>query len=163
VARVESDRRDKPALSEEQGEQLAVAIADMSRLPNLAGIQIDFDATRSERDFYRKVIAGVHGRLPQTLILSITALASWCADDNWLSDLPIDEAVPMLFRMGPDRQRFHDRLAAGLEFDSMVCRGSYGISTDEPIHSLSPSKRLYVFNPDPWTETLVRANLEPAK
>ena len=34
VARVESDRRYKPTLSEEQGEQLAVAIAEMSRLPN---------------------------------------------------------------------------------------------------------------------------------
>ena len=37
--------------------------------------------------------------------LSITALASWCAQDRWMEGLPVDETVPMLFRMGPDATR----------------------------------------------------------
>jgi len=50
VARVETD---KPELSSQQREKLAIAITDMARLPNVSNIQIDFDATKSERAFYR--------------------------------------------------------------------------------------------------------------
>ncbi|HVS20203.1 MAG TPA: hypothetical protein VHD88_00070 [Pyrinomonadaceae bacterium] len=163
VARVEADPRSKPDLSSRQSEKLADAIAEMAQLPNVANVQIDFGATRSERDFYRGVIIGVRQRLPEAVGLSITALASWCTDDDWLSDLPIDEAVPMLFRMGPDRQRVQNRIASGEEFAAEPCRGSYGISTDEPLRNLSIAKRLYVFNPDPWTENSVRSILESRK
>ena len=135
----------------------------MARLPNVSTIQIDFDATRSERTFYHDVIVAVRARLPASVAMSITALASWCADDDWISDLPIDEAVPMLFRMGPDRRQIRDRVASGEEFPVRPCRSSYGISTDEPLRNLSASKRLYVFNPDAWTESSVRAITDSRK
>src|SRR5206468_793779 len=109
---------------------------------------------------YRNLILDVRQRLPKNIGLSITALASWCSDDEWLSDLPIDEAVPMLFRMGPDRERFVRRVAEGREFTAAPCQSSYGISTDEPLFGLSSSKRLYVFNPDAWSEASVRAILD---
>ena len=162
VARVESDPR-SPDLSTQQCEQLAAAIAEMARLPNVSSIQIDFDAMRSERTFYRDVILAVRGRLPASVALSITALASWCSDDNWISDLPIDEAVPMLFRMGPDGRQIRNRVAAGEEFPAEPCRNSYGISTDEPLRNLSAAKRLYVFNPGAWTESSVRAVTDSRK
>jgi hypothetical protein len=163
VARVESDRNATPSLSALQTEDLAEAIAAMTRLPNISAIQIDFDATRSERAFYHDVILAVRRRLPSSTALSITALASWCSDDDWISDLPMDEAVPMLFRMGPDRRQIRDRVASGEEFPAKPCRNSYGISTDEPLRSLSPAKRLYVFNPDAWTESSVRAIMNARK
>src|SRR6266852_3588611 len=56
VVRVETDARRKPDLSKVQTEKLAAAIAEMARLPNVSNIQIDFDATRSERAFYQAVI-----------------------------------------------------------------------------------------------------------
>src|SRR6267378_4393531 len=71
VARVETD---KPELSSQQREKLAAAIADMARLPNVSDIQIDFDATKSERAFYRDLIVDVRRRLPDDVSLSITAL-----------------------------------------------------------------------------------------
>lgn len=163
VARVESDQRTKPDLSAQQTEELAAAIAEMARIPNVSAIQIDFDATRSERTFYHDVILAVRRRLPASVTLSITALASWCADDDWISDLPIDEAVPMLFRMGPDRRQIRDRVASGEEFTARPCRDSYGISTDEPLRNLSATKRLYVFNPDAWTEGSVREIMDSRK
>ncbi len=162
VARVESDPRTRPDLSAHQSEQLAAAIAEMARLPTVSNIQIDFDATRSERTLYRDVILAVRRRLPASVALSITALASWCSDDDWISDLPIDEAVLMLFRMGPDRQ-IRNRVASGEEFPARPCRNSYGISTDEPLRNLSAAKRLYVFNPDAWTESSVRAITDSRK
>jgi len=69
----------------------------------------------------------------------------------------------MLFRMGPDREQIRTRVSAREEFSSAPCRGSYGISTDEPIANLSPGKRLYVFNPRAWTMDSVHAVLESRK
>lgn len=163
VARVETDSKSKPDLSNQQRDELAAAIVEMAQLPNVSSIQIDFDATRSERGFYHEVIVDVRRRVPETVGLSITALASWCSDDDWISDLPIDEAVPMLFRMGPDRRQIRNRLASGEEFPARPCRNSYGISTDEPLQNLSATKRLYVFNPDAWTERSVRAITDSRK
>jgi hypothetical protein len=160
VVRVETDAARRLELSASQRDQLAGAIADMANLPNVSHIQIDFDATKSERAFYRDVIFDVRRRLPDTVSLSITALASWCTYDDWLSDLPIDEAVPMLFRMAGDGKQIARRLDAGEDFIALPCRHSYGISTDEPRSGLSVARRLYVFNPDPWTEDSVRAILE---
>jgi len=163
VARVETDVIKKAALFGQQREQLAAAIAEMAHLPRVSQIQIDFDATESERQFYRDVIFNVRGRLPAHVGLSITALASWCTSDDWISDLPIDEAVPMLFRMGVEEKQFSNRLESGEDFNAAPCRLSYGVSTDEPRTNLSRDRRLYVFNPDPWTETSVRAILESRK
>jgi len=163
VARVKSDVMSKSQLSDHQRDGLAAAIVEMARLPNVSHIQIDFDATKSERDFYRDVIADVRRRLPESVGLSITALASWCAHDDWISGLPVDEAVPMLFRMGVEEKQFSNRLESGEDFNAAPCRQSYGISTDEPRANLNLARRLYVFNPDPWTETSVRAILESRK
>jgi Protein of unknown function (DUF3142) len=160
VARIETDSIDKSEISSQQREQTAAAIVEMSKLPNVSSIQIDFDATRSQRSFYRDLILDVRRTLPASVSLSITALASWCTADDWLDDLPIDEAVPMLFRMAGDGKQIAARVAAGDDFISPPCRHSYGISTDEPRKGLSLARRLYVFNPDPWTEESVRAILE---
>ena len=163
VARVESDAAKKPELSNEQGSKLVAAITEMASLPNLASIQIDFDATKTERGFYREVIIEVRRHLPERVGLSITALASWCMDDGWFSDLPIDEAVPMLFRMAADGKQIANRLDAGEDFTSPFCRQSYGVSTDEPRPRLSSSRRLYVFSSDPWTESSVHSIMESRK
>lgn len=163
VARVETDAVNKPELTDQQRDRLASAIIEMAKLPNVSHIQIDFDATKSERAFYRDVIVDVRRRLPDHVGLSITALASWCAHDDWISDLPIDEAVPMLFRMGVEEMQFSNRLESGEDFNAAPCRQSYGISTDEPLANLNLARRLYIFNPDAWTETSVRAIMESRK
>ena len=132
----------------------------MGTLPGIAAIQIDFDATQSQRAFYRQSIADLRGSLPAKLMLSITALSSWCAGDNWLGDLPIDDAVPMLFRMGADRQQVLSRVNAGRDFAAAPCRNSYGIATDEPLDQLDQTKRLYIFNPNGWTKESLASVLD---
>src|SRR4030095_3776975 len=102
VTRIETDREHKASLSARQRDAVGRAIADLASLPSVSAIQIDFDAAKSERSFYRDLIKHVRSRLPAQFRLSITALASWCIFDDWISDLPIDEAVPMLFRMAAD-------------------------------------------------------------
>ena len=144
VVRIEIDRA---LLSSAQLEQTAHEISSLS---GVSVVQIDFDATASERDFYRKLLQRVREELSPSVGLSITALASWCAGDDWIADLPVDEAVPMLFRMGVERPQFQRRLESGQPFEASICRNSAGVSTDEPV-TISPVNRLYIFNPQPWT------------
>ena len=159
VVRIESSRTDRPQLTLAQQEAVASEIAELSSLPQLAAIQIDFDATLSQREFYRQLLFSVRQKLPPKLPLSITALASWCAGDNWLSDLPIDEAVPMLFRLGAEQHQFQTRLDAGDNFKNTPCQNAAGISTDEIIKP-PVVQRLYIFNPDGWSESSLTTAME---
>jgi len=121
------------------------------------GLQIDFDAPRSWRGFYRDLLSDVRTALPDDAPLTITALASWCLGDPWLRDMSaISDAVPMLFRMGPDAAGIRRELAAGRSFRAAQCRGSVGVSIDEPIpqRAVRESSRVYVFAPEPWTRQL---------
>ena len=68
-----------------------------------------------------------------------------------MAGLPVDEAVPMLFRMGVDRENVRMRLKAGDEFSAAIARHSVGVSTDEPLGALPRVRRVYVFSPHPWS------------
>src|SRR5215510_11813025 len=143
VVRIETDRREVPALSEYQLTSTAAEISALAKLPNITAVQIDFDATVSQRDFYRQLVQRVRRDLPNQIALSITALASWCDGDNWPRDLPIDEAVPMFFRMGVDQHQFAARLKTGDGFLKAPCQNAAGVSTDEPITAPSV-QRVYI-------------------
>jgi hypothetical protein len=127
-------------------------IAKTRELPNVFGIQIDFDAAVSEREFYRSLLMDLRQTLPDDLPLSMTALASFCVGDRWLSDLPVDEAVPMIFRMGTDDRPIRNLLGGGSDFKEPLCRKSYGLALDEPLRmKFDDGRRFYVFNVRPWT------------
>ena len=79
----------------------------------------------------------------------MTALASWCDTEHWLQAAPVDEIVPMLFRMGRDAAPLRRKLAAGGDFAEPRCRDAVGISLDAPV-TVPPNRRVYVFNPLPW-------------
>lgn len=159
LRRIVSNAPESSPLNQSQLRSTLAAITHAASLPRIAAIQIDFDATVSERPFYRKLLFAVRRHLPATPI-SITALASWCYDDDWLASLPIDEAVPMLFRMGADARNIRARLASGRDFREPLCRASLGLSTDEPWPgSLPHDRRLYVFSPQPWTPHTFQATL----
>jgi len=133
--------------------RVADSVLRASRLEGVSGIQIDFDTRRSERGWFRDLLLEVRQRLPRQQTLSITALASWCEGDDWISGLAIDEAVPMLFRLGPERETFRRLAACDHEFREPLCRNSFGFSTDEAGLS-SCGKRVYWFSPAPWTSAL---------
>jgi hypothetical protein len=129
---------------------LAEQIAAVVNWPGVRAVQIDYDARESEHAFYAEALRELRARLPADVPISITALASWCIGDPWLSNLPIDEAVPMLFRMGPDRGEVLGRLRRGEDFREPLCRTSLGLSTDEPVGNLPVARRRYIFHPRSW-------------
>jgi hypothetical protein len=122
--------------------------------PDVVAFQIDFDAVESQRLFYAALIREVRHRMPPEMPLSITALASWCGSESWLSGLPVDEAVPMFFRMGRDAPAIN---GPGWHYliRELLCRSSAGVSTDEPWPSLESGLRIYVFHPRPWTPVAI--------
>jgi hypothetical protein len=160
VARIESDPTEPPLLTTEQNGALANEITKIATRPNISAIQIDFDARVSERDFYRALLADLRARLPRPLKLSMTALASWCLFDNWIDELPVDEATPMVFRMGADQESVRTRLNAGADFRARLCQNSVGISLDEPLPHRLKGRTLYIFNPQPWTKSAVARAIE---
>jgi hypothetical protein len=75
-----------------------------------------------------------------------------------LSDLPVDEAIPMVFRMGTDSDRIKNMLTSGADFRDGLCRRSYGVSLDEPVStSFEKQRRVYIFNARSWTRADVTA------
>ncbi len=120
-----------------------------AREPGIAALQIDFDATRSQRPFYRDLLADLRRQMPAGLPLSITALASWCSWDGWMRGLPVDEAVPMMFRMEPDHRRAPSSVD-DFQIREPLCQTSTGVSTSEPWPSDLAGKRIYVFPDHGW-------------
>ncbi len=139
------------------------ALLQAARLPGIRGIEVDFDATTGQRDFYTAVLGGVRAGLPQGERLDITALVSWCAQppgppqgqsspaqpQSWLHSLPVDAAIPMNFRLGQHVGSWPVR--------EPLCMSTTGISTDEPaqeqaaLAALPHGHTIYLFSPRPWT------------
>jgi hypothetical protein len=156
VVRIETRSSQKPTYSDVQAEKLISVITDAARGKGVSGVQIDYDATSSEREFYRRLLVRLRAALPPGEPLSITALASWCYWDNWISDLPIDEAIPMLFRMGVDTANVRRLLESHTYSQAAPASNSAGISTDEPLPWIPPGRRVYIFSPKPWTPDSVQ-------
>jgi len=136
-----------------------VVAADAVRaasLPGVRALQVDFDARRSERDWYRDLLGRIREKLPPAMPLQITALASWCQGDRWMPGLPVAEAIPMLFRMGAG-ERFD-----GADFREPLCRASLGLDPAELPVALPHGRRIYLFYSHPWTAESYRAALHLA-
>jgi hypothetical protein len=140
--------------SADQRQQTLATLADSASQPGIAAFQVDFDATRLQRPFYAELLKELRSQMPPGLPLSITALASWCSYDDWIAALPVDEAVPMLFRMEPDRRRAPPD-SPWFQIRESLCQGSLGLSTHESwppeaSEPRNPPKRIYIFADHGW-------------
>lgn len=162
VVRIETDAQNHATLSPGQLKATTAAICALITA-NTTTIQIDFDVTTSERNFYRQLLQQLRNQLPSNVAISITALASWTTYDGWLKDLPIDEAVPMLFRMSTDRPQILARLQAHQDFSYPICRTSIGMATDEALPWLPSGRRIYIFASQNWTPALLQETLRKAQ
>jgi hypothetical protein len=152
VIRVERDHQNRPTLSSLQRDQAVGSIVALIGHRKITGVQVDFEAAVSERNFYRQFITELRRRLPTQQSLSVTALASWCTDDIWMQGLPVDEVVPMAYSMGVDNGAIRRRLARQRDFGPSYCRSSIGVATDESLPWVPRGRRVYLFNAKPWTK-----------
>jgi hypothetical protein len=140
VVRLESDGSAPPPAADVVREILPAA-----RIEGVRGLQVDFDARLSQREWYAGCLRELKAALPPYQYLTVTALESWCEEGKWVETLPVADAVPMLFRLGPGERREPSGFAARL------CRSSVGVSTDEFPARIPRARRLYFFHPGPWT------------
>ncbi len=157
VTRIETVKENskRPTFSEEQKKKIVNLVKKTLELPDVKAIQIDFDVVVSERAFYRGLINDLKIELPAATSLTMTSLASWCVGDNWFNDFPVDEAVPMAFEMGTDDKSIRDFLAKENDWREPLCRGSYGVSIDDPLLNikLKPERRIYYFKSSSWEKS----------
>ena len=142
------------AIGDSARHSLARRLAAVARGRGNGGLQVDWDAPASLRPVYRALLAEVHAALPDTAFLSVTALASWCTSDCWLESAPVNEVVPMVFRMGADERRVRYDLARRGDFACPDCRRAVGLSTDEEAWPRLGKRRVYLFHPGPWTRAV---------
>ena len=151
VTRIETNKNARPAFSEDQRRRVVSLVKNTLELPDVKAIQIDFDAVVSERAFYRAMMHDLKKELPANVPLTMTSLASWCTGDAWFNDFPVDEAVPMAFQMGADEDKIKAFLRNGSDWNEPLCRGSYGLSIDDPLGiPLKPGRRTYYFKSGAW-------------
>jgi hypothetical protein len=145
VVRIETHA---PELTEATAAAMSSAVLQsLADVHGSSALQIDFDARLSERAWYRALLHDVRAGMPAEMPLSITALASWCSGDRWMAGLPIDEAVPMFFRMEPGVRGQSD---PNVTIREPLCSGAIGLSTHEPWPHLVHGERVYLFADRGW-------------
>lgn len=162
------DPRQPPALDAPAVERWADGLHRVIRRLGVSAAQIDFEARAGQQAFYADVLRALRARLPQGFRLSATALASWCGDPAWLDALPLDEVVPMYFRLGAaERDLWRRRMLDAERLPATACRRAAGIATDEwrslvrdlPDASFAhfDGRRLYLFSPSAWRTDVLRS------
>ncbi len=123
-----------------------------------SGLQIDFDAPVSFRPAYAELLQQLKTRLPEGWSLEMTALGSWCLQDRWLADVPVDRIVPMLFGPGHERELTFAALREG-PLPEARCRPNHGIREGQRTPRMPD--QLYLFPSEgPWTVERAMAALE---
>lgn len=143
VVHVEVDPGKPFAGNAAQRDALRDAVLDAANRGGPPWVQLDFEARRSQRDFWRASVEAIKTALPDGVRLSVTALTSWCYGDRWLGDVPVDEIVPMYFRLGRARPDYVLRSAAGVV--EPRCALAHGVADDEPAWPVVLPGRRYVF------------------
>lgn len=156
VVHVEAGEDAPAKLTPLQRDAIVAAVRRQAGLAaSSAGIlQLDFEAPARQRDTYRELVAAVREALPAPVRLSVTALAHWCTQGDWLDRLPVDEVVPMLYRLGPHAEAWRRRFAHGDTDLAHQCRGAaFGFATNDPPPSalLARATRVYWFDESAWS------------
>lgn len=153
VTRIETKRgtAERPTFSPDMVAKVVSLVTKTLELPDVRGIQIDFDAVVSERSFYRSMMNELRKQTPEGVTLTMTSLASWCTGDAWFNDFQVDEAVPMVFQMGADSENIKNFLRKGNDWNEPLCRGSYGLSFEEgKFETMRNFRRIYYFKNSAW-------------
>lgn len=114
--------------------------------------ELDFDARESEYNNYINLMNNIKNKLPKTKI-SITAPASWCYPKSWINNLPIEYAVPMVYRLGKDEKTIKNGDVSPLFISNPLCLENIALANDELDFNFKKyikNKNIYLFNSENW-------------
>ena len=153
VVHVELSVMQPPVLGDRQREVIIQAVRRAADHSTSGWVQVDMEARPSQRAFYVALLRELRATLPADMRLSVTALAWWCRAPGWIDELPVDEVVPMFFRMGRDAQAMRQVLVDEPERLHRQCRqGAAGFSAQEPVDAptLTRYAKTYWFDNRRW-------------
>ena len=151
VVHVQIEGREPLIWSSALSARVAASIVRLGGVIGIERLQIDFEVTQSNRRVLLDVLRDVRAALPPGVSFSMTALTSWCLGETWLDNAPVDEVVPMLFRMGRTGESITQRISEGQALQP-VCRSAAAVATDTLAPRLLQVRRVYLFNPRSWTQ-----------
>ena len=100
---------DMPQLGQPQAQTLLKAVLQAGQKTRSGWVQFDFEVPRQQRAFYLDLVQQMRAQLPASIKLSVSALASWCFEDEFISQIAADEVVPMLFALGQPASILHSQ------------------------------------------------------
>lgn len=153
VVHVEFSGVQAPVLGQRQREVIVQAVRRAADHSSSGWVQLDLEARPSQRAFYVATLRELRAVLPAQVKLSVTALAWWCRSPDWLDELPVDEVVPMFFRMGRDGAVLRRLLVNEPQQLHRKCReGAAGFSMQEPVDAATSQRyaRSYWFDDRRW-------------
>lgn len=153
VVHVELSVMQTPVLADRQRQVIVDAVRRAAGHSSSGWVQLDLEARPSQRAFYVSTLRELRAVLPAQTKLSVTALAWWCRSPDWLDELPVDEVVPMFFRMGHDAAVFRRLLAEEPAQLHRQCRqGAAGFSMQEPVDAAISERyeKTYWFDDRRW-------------
>lgn len=157
VIHVEARTGARVALAPAQKRAVLEALERHAAAATAGRLQLDFEAPARLRAAYVDLVREARERLPARLRLSVTALAAWCTQGDWLDALAADEIVPMLYRMGPASAAWRARWTAADARLHARCRaGAAGYSVQDPPDAplLAGVARRYWFNERNWPRVM---------
>jgi len=134
-------------IQDPQSQKIFQVSTILTVIPQLTGITVSPATAQIAKGTTQQFTAT--GKYNDGTTPDITALVSWCVGDPWIRNLPVTDAVPMYFRMGPERDLRRDPSTVSL------CQSSIGLSTDE-LFRVSLPQRVFLFHPRPWTREALR-------
>ncbi|QRN04006.1 hypothetical protein GH742_09065 [Legionella sp. MW5194] len=156
VIHIEARARWKPQLDKPMAEKLAQEIKTIYQKKHYDALQIDFEASASQRTFYQQLLGALRQLMGSEQVISITALASWCTSEPWIARarLPVDQVVPMYFSLNRDRrerQAFIHSFPHTMARLAPECQSAIGLATFEPWpFPLRARVPVFVFTKGAW-------------
>ena len=156
VVHVQTDSSQAPQLGDQHTEAISRAITAAARRSTSGWVQLDFEAYDSQKKYYIELVKNIKQKLPASVKLSVTVLASWCSEPGLIAQLSADEIVPMFFKMGSNTEAYRDRLYYHPELLDARCRNqAIGLSVQEaPTAAVQQRyQHRYWFNYKNWHNT----------
>jgi hypothetical protein len=114
--------------------------------------QIDFDFKESQKAFYTAFVGQMATLLDKDVVLTATALPSYCYQGDFFSTIPVAYVVPLLIDVGADSGYLRGKTKS--PFKGKKCERAVGVSTYQGVYSsfLFSNKEVYLFSNTAWTK-----------
>lgn len=159
VVHVQVDAARPAVLGARESAAIVAAMQAAAGRSTSGWVQLDFEASRSAREDYLRLVSRLRRELPRGMRLSVTTQAHWCSEPELMARIEADEVVPMFFHTGDHLPGWWGRLRAGpprlsLRLSPRCLGGAAGFAPQQapPDDVKSLFRRRYWFSLVSWND-----------